>query len=543
LQFWDYCIAGLFAIMVYTFLVSNRQEAPQIAFQAFIVASLSTLISLPFTVVSWKIRFHGTFANPNDFAAFCLLLILLGLFLFERETNRREKIVIAVLLSGLGLCLVFSHSRGAFLAATVIFVLYLWKQRPPRQVVIGILLLFILGTGILVFRFAGPLDPFAYYRLKIWKRSLVGVLENPYLGTGLNMLQYQAARFNFPADHELGRYARIAKTADSQYLQILAETGFLGFLTFLTGWIALYLFLRKLPKSCMILIYSFYAISIIAFVSLPFHNTAITFLFLFLIIFPIPFDPLSKPIYAPLSFPGKLAATTLLILMFLLLVFFPYAAYREMRAVSRSPDLKSAEQHLAKAIQYNPYQPYYRFSFVRSIVAARPSLKPEQWLSLANMLNQSIRLNPMEADFYAYRAKIYAALLALTRQSDHYSQAVSSYQAALDHAPFNVFLRTDYGYFLYQVGRLDLARNEMQKVIETEPAYLNARLLLAEIKLKENDLEGARRELSEFERFYERYRTIEPAADQTYIRKLLQVNPEKRAELRRLTSSAANTRN
>ncbi len=536
LQFWDYICAGLFTVFILSTLKEAGTELDSFTFYAFLLGATSTLISVfggeP------KLRISGSFTNPNDFGAFSLLLLILGLFQFEHETDTRKKILISLLILALSVCMALASSRSVFLAGGIFVAMYFWKRRPGRALAAGIAAVLILCIGLLVFRFWNFTDPFQYYRLKIWKHSLQGIVKDPYLGIGLNMLPYQASKYNFPADLELGRYARVARTADNQYFQILAETGFLGLFTFVIGWIALFFALRRVPDRLLHFRYSFLTISIIGLFSLPLNNTSVLFLFLFLVLFPISVDPASRSICISFKAWSRIAVAVILFLFFAFCVYFPFKADHEFKLAMESTDIRTTQAHLKKAVHYNPFQPYFRFAYIKRIVEAKPEMEPGQWKNLIGSLNDSIRLNPLESDFYLYRAKIFRTLFERTADPAYSLAAISDYQAALDKSPYNVLVRGEFALFLSRTERLDAAESELSTAISMEPAYLGARYLLAEIQFRKGNLEEARKSLKDAEMYYHRYKNLKVNAKQGYIRRLLQTKPEIRESVKRLILDA-----
>ena len=519
LEFWDFAVAAIYAIAIFSLLKEQQEELSDLTLYAFATASISALGSLLLGIQN--VRIHGTFVNPNDFATFSLLLIILGLFQFEHQTNRNKKILIAILLVLLSVCMALASSRSVFLGGLVFFVLYIFNRRPGKALAIGITAVLVLSIGLLYFRFINFPDPFQYYRFKIWKHSLKGVIEDPYLGVGINMLPYQAARFNFPADVEVGRYARIAKSADNQYFQILAETGFLGFFTFLIGWIAIFFSLRRAPQRFYHFRYSYIVISIICLFTLPLNNTAILFLFLFLILFPISLDPTARSFRFTYQAPGRIAIAVLSFLVFTFCIYLPFISDYEFKQALKATDPELVEQHLQKARRYNPYQPYYQFVFASRLVNSGTDLTAAQLQEVLESLNESIHLNPLESDFYAYRAKIYRKLYEKTQLQPYLQEAIMNYQAAIEHSPYNVFLRAEYAHFLTRIGRYEPATLELSAVVEMEPAYLSARYLLAETKFRAGDVAGAKKALAEADQSAVRYKSHLKTTNQSYTRGLL----------------------
>jgi hypothetical protein len=539
LDLWDYWVAAIFAVFMFSFLKENEDKVEDVAFICFLLCTVAVLITVLFIPNFYKIRWKGSFVNPTDFGTFCLLLFVFGFFSFERASSTRKKVITASCLVFLVGCIAMASSRAVLLATTTTLVYYLWKKRASK-LISAFLVVALLGSATVIYvRLFHFSDPFQYYRLKIWKYSLQGIMQDPYLGIGLNMLPYRASQFNFPASQEVGRYARVATSADNQYLQILIETGFLGFFLFLIGWIGLYFGLRKLPQRFLVFQGAYYIISIICLFALPLENTAILFLFLFLILFPAVFDSETKSKFLDLGKFSKGLVATLVIAVFLIAVYFPYKADQEFNAYVRSDDPQKAEKHLRAAIQLNPFQPYYAFIPVKRIVDSRPELTTKQWEILAQRMDHLIKLNSLETDFYAYKARIFRMLFERTVNSNYYNDAVSSYQLAIQRAPFNVFLRAEYAFFETKTGHLETAEAELRNILKLEPAYLNARLLLAEIMQRRGNFESARKQFIEADRLQKKHANLKYFVDEPYVRKLIQVDDTHKNEVKKLIFDAS----
>jgi len=142
-------------------------------------------------------------------------------------------------------------------------------------------------------------------------------------------------------------------------------------------------------------------------------------------------------------------------------------------------------------------------------------------------------LNSLESDFYLYRARIFRILLSQTQRFIFFTEAISSYQAALDKAPYNVFLRGELAAFEAEQGRFSLAQVELEKALNAEPAFLNARLMLAQMKLVQDDRTGARREIEELEQYRNRYLNFVPSNNPEYIKSLLSVDENRVEEVKK----------
>jgi tetratricopeptide (TPR) repeat protein len=161
-----------------------------------------------------------------------------------------------------------------------------------------------------------------------------------------------------------------------------------------------------------------------------------------------------------------------------------------------------------------------------------------QLKQLLQSLNESIRLNPLEADFYAYRAKIYRRMFEKTQKQSDLQEAILNYQTAIQHSPYNVFMRAEYAYLLTSIGRYDAAALELSRVIEMEPAYLSARYLLAETRFRSGDIVQARKDLEQADQFSEKFKNYRAPAGDHYTIGLLMIRPETQEQTRRLIIDA-----
>lgn len=533
LSLWRWWVAALLTISWITILKEQEPELKDLGLAVFLVGSAALIISV-IVARNWaQPRWHGTFVNPNDFGTYTALLLLCGIFQIEKVVSPTLKAVVSASMAVLALCIAMAASRAVFLALTAVTGLYLWQRKPARWVIVSIIAFLFFSAWVLSFRILDN-DPMQYYRFKIWKYSLQGILKDPYLGIGLNMLPWKAPQFNFPADQEIARYGKIATSADNQYLQILAETGFVGFFLFAMGWISIYFLLRQVPARFSVLRYStFLLISIVCLFSLPLQNTAIASLFIFSMLFPVVASdiPLKN---ISLKTPGRIVSVSLVIVAFIVAVFLPYASEWEYQAAQRSPSTEQAYSKLTRAVTLNPYQPYYSFALIRPLVLTKPSLTEAQWLRLVTLLKDCNSLNPLDPVFPLYQGKIYRILHQKTGKEVYFSQAVESYENANESSPYQVFQRGELAYLLYSEGRYEAAEEQLQKALELEPAYLNARLLLADVMYRKGDLAGSRAQLQLLDQMAKRvdFEKSNPATG--YIRLLLELNLEQENKLRKL---------
>lgn len=172
---------------------------------------------------------HSTFNNRNDFASFLVILsfLLLG-FLLDKKTRN--------IFFGLGLvvalvCLSLTYSRGGwlgFLTAGVLAGMYFVPGRKKLAVLAAI---FLFVCTVLVFPDLRQRFLCSFHnggdsgRFDIWEAALRMFWKHPFVGIGTGtFMQY------------LGQYSNNTLQemyAHNCYLQVLAEAGILGFLSFL----------------------------------------------------------------------------------------------------------------------------------------------------------------------------------------------------------------------------------------------------------------------------------------------------------------------
>lgn len=205
-------------------------------------------------------RVFGTFGNPIFFAAFLIISIPIAMAWFVQSRKFWFRLFLFLVLI-LSLCALFyTGTRAAFLALpTSIFIFYLllefrqnwqWTKKlwKNKQKILIFLMLMVVAHFL-----AKALDP-RYERFTekvknaihasrmtatsqthtlIWKDVLKMWKNNKWFGTG-----YGTFHIEFPqyASEELKKVfpqnERIVNDAHNEYLQILAETGLVGFIIF-----------------------------------------------------------------------------------------------------------------------------------------------------------------------------------------------------------------------------------------------------------------------------------------------------------------------
>jgi len=198
---------------------------------------------------------RGTFINRNHFAGFIEMTwpLALGITLsmtgkgpyFKKalasdSINRQALMALALVV--LLLSLLLSRSRAGIIGGVIGFLTFWYTSRPKISLIVlrtrilsGIIvfLLFIyclaIGVGPIFERFLSIDDSSS--RFEIWWDSLQIIEDHP-LGVGLR--NYENV---FQVYNQSSGYDRTVVHAHNDYLQLLIETGWIGFLTLIGGFI------------------------------------------------------------------------------------------------------------------------------------------------------------------------------------------------------------------------------------------------------------------------------------------------------------------
>lgn len=194
-----------------------------------------------------KNRLASTFLDPNFAGAFLNISLLLAFYLWLKQ--RSKKLVSAMILILLAVVLTFSRSAYLmFLAEIIIFGLFRLKKLLIITIIFfGLLYLFYVPFNQRV-NGAFVLDKSASERLDSWNMGLGIVKSNPFLGIGFNNLR------NYKSENNLNKVfsdnnSHSGAGLDSSFLVILATTGIVGFIVYLSWWVNMFGEFSKLIKN------------------------------------------------------------------------------------------------------------------------------------------------------------------------------------------------------------------------------------------------------------------------------------------------------
>ena len=171
---------------------------------------------------------RATFNHYNSFATWLIVMFFINFGFIMSLKKIRLKTLMSPILLLIMLNFIFTNSRAgwlSFLVVCVIFSLFYFKGK-TRLLLVGFLVFFLIAIAsteplrerfLWSFQERGDAD-----RLKLWKVSFLMFKSSPIVGKGIGLFM-----------HYFPKYSTMnIQYAHNCYLQILAETGILGFLSF-----------------------------------------------------------------------------------------------------------------------------------------------------------------------------------------------------------------------------------------------------------------------------------------------------------------------
>lgn len=176
-------------------------------------------------------RAYSVFMNPNVFAEYIVLVIPLVVSLFWTHKDGFKKFVFLGIIGLLMLSLLLSFSRGGILSVGVsalTFLFFLYRPLLALSIPFGLLGMSFLPENIRnrILSITNVKDSSASYRFKIWQITKDVIKDHPVSGVGFG---------HKPFKQTFERYIRSMPIfhAHNTYLEVMAEGGATGFITFI----------------------------------------------------------------------------------------------------------------------------------------------------------------------------------------------------------------------------------------------------------------------------------------------------------------------
>jgi len=213
--------------------------------------------------INWKSDYgrrpHSSFGNPNFYAGYIVLIIPLTIMKFIESKNFNKYLWLFTSIM-LIINLIMNKTRGAWIAfiCSIIFLLliYLRKMRIIKQIHFYILIavIFIVlfsGSFIILKDYYDKTNPSVIERLFKWQTAFEMIKKYPITGIGAGNLKVNYALYQSQVKQKfkISLKGTSESNVHNEYLQIFAETGLLGLLSFISIFISYFFYFFKYLNS------------------------------------------------------------------------------------------------------------------------------------------------------------------------------------------------------------------------------------------------------------------------------------------------------
>jgi len=207
------------------------------------IVGLATTSPEAATASAGEGRLSGGIADPNELAAVLVPALVLAAFSLAAVTGALARWALTVAVATFAICLFLTESRGGLVALTVVLItgVFLAGRYRPQAIALGLV---IAGLGVAYYtqfataeslqRVTGFFAGGGTGRTDLWSVALQMIRDHPLLGVGAGNFQtveptYAYGTLNLASIEFI---IDTPKVAHNTALEILAETGIVGFAAF-----------------------------------------------------------------------------------------------------------------------------------------------------------------------------------------------------------------------------------------------------------------------------------------------------------------------
>ncbi len=203
-------------------------------------------------------RVTGPIFDPNYYGMFLMMVLPISVYRVLTDQDPVVRMFALLLTAPIMLTILFTYSRGAFVAMMVVFLLIIIERRlNPYKFVPLLLILFLVlspmlpdgfGDRLLTLADVFNLDARSQTESSLRGRSSEAIvayrmfLDNPVLGVGYD--QYAANYLSYSSAVGIDRRNE-QREAHTLYPEVAAETGILGVISFSAMLVALFVGMRR----------------------------------------------------------------------------------------------------------------------------------------------------------------------------------------------------------------------------------------------------------------------------------------------------------
>jgi O-antigen ligase len=195
-------------------------------------------------------RIISSFAHPNQYAAYLVILIPLVIFFYSENRNAGKKFSYLLLLAGMLISLFCTYARvawAAFLGSLTILGMIRFKKIYLSLVLILLVLFLLIPSLNQIFMKRIQPDNSFYQRFSFNLFSLYLISQKPILGWGTGCYSLLSASTFGNLESSYGR--DISFRAHNDYLMFLSEIGIVGFSAYLFLFYSLFKLGHKIFKN------------------------------------------------------------------------------------------------------------------------------------------------------------------------------------------------------------------------------------------------------------------------------------------------------
>lgn len=481
------------------------------------------IITNKFDVSCWvqdvKARVFATLGQPNWLAAWLVALIPLTWWRAIKEKDNWFWVFLSYLFFA---TILFTKSRSGILGLAAAFVLFwtvsgLKNKKQFFLVSIGFLILTGLfgtpWTHQLIQQQKEPQQEQASVqepaletggtesgdiRKIVWKGALDVWKANPLIGTGVETFAYSYYQFR-PAEHNLtSEWDFIYNKAHNEYLNILANTGLVGMVGYLSlvGF-SLYTLRKKtflLAGYASVLVTNFFGFSVVVIGIIFFLYPAMA------LVLSEKQKTKDSPLNLKLSSGAQSGAIVLAVFaaVYLLLKVFAYwdadLAYNQAKSIQQNSNLGKAYEKISEAVKKRPKEAVYydQLGRIETSIAVATEDKAIGESAIATM-QKAVALSPRNVNIGKSQASAYIMLTKL--DSNYLLGAIKSLERLKIIAPTDVKVRYHLGLAYVRVGNSQSATNALNEAIALKPNHRDSRFALALVLIDEGKKDEAKEQL------------------------------------------------
>ena len=468
-------------------------------------------------------RVFSTLGQPNWLAAYLCIIIPFSIYKFLNSINTYGRIAIRpykylFLTLIFYISLLFTKSKSGIIACLVSLALYFifnfFQNKNFRKLLIFNFSLLIIFTILI----NNPLKDYIFpskleirnstleinklnvtssgdIRKIVWTGAIDLWKKFPIFGTGVETFAY-SYYWTRPTEHNLtSEWDYLYNKAHNEYINYLATTGIVGFITYIFLILSTLFFIIK--KSDIRNLRSEILCAYITILITNFAGFSVVTTSLFFFLLPALLNPdqeFSPPKKLEIFFIIPLIIISFLLIKKNILFYIADITYNQAENYDSKNNYQTALSFAQFSHKYNPKEPLYtdKLATIYSKIALS-SEKQEDLDQAINYSNLTIKSSPANTNFWKQRAQTYLYLSGI--DSKYFSEAILSLSKASLLAPTDAKIPYSIGQFLETANLQKDAIPYYQKAIELKPNYDYAYFALGKIYLSQKEKQLAKENL------------------------------------------------